>query len=549
MNKETIQHEINQTKNEKITKEKNHNREPLWVAIRLSHFPLESLNVQRHNTNIMVSYKNHICATTDNLHAQGIERGTPTSTAQLLYIPNEESPLRIYERECDTEEKALSRICDALYNITPHIETYAVNAPNGCEDVGLLLEISRCIALFKGVKIIVGKISEALKTLKFSFAYALGHNKNIAWLLSYREKNSPNPTQPTHSPQHFIEALKPLPLDYLYEYQDAISQLKKTGFFCFGDLIFHIEQSSFHSLRKRFGENFSQHLSETLDIDNCMQQRALFKKPAVTYKPKQLFIESIQFDYPISNCEQLEHPVKTLLTALTDELVKNQEQTQNVCWNLYDIYHQHIIFSVHFERLHNDTILAQELTMIQLENQPLPFEVDTLELRCENVLPVHFENRSTHNDLHHDPYHNLHCDSHDEVERNAIAIVTSKLNARLGENSVLTLSPKDSHIPELTFTKTPMASAQNLSPEVPSATKTDRPSWIFNIPIKIGKRQNTLYWKGNLELQQGPERIEGLWWKKPTGRDYFVAKRDDHVRLWVFHDLYKNAWFVQGVFA
>ncbi len=530
-------------------KKKNNKREQLWFAIRLSHFPLESLNIQRHNTNIMVSYKNHICATTDNLYAQGIERGTPTSTAQLLVIPDGEIPCRIYERECNSEKKSLIRICEALYNITPHIETYAVNTPNGCEDVGLLLEISRCIALFKGVDAIEKEINKTLKRLKFSYDYALGHNKNIAWLLSYSHPIKP----PKHSTQYFIEALKPLSLDHLYEYQDTIAQLKKTGFFCFGDLIHHIEQSSSHSLRKRFGGKFSDYISEILGIENCMQQHALFKKPAATYQPKQLFSESIQFDYPVSNCEQLEHPIKTLLTTLTQELVKNQEQTQNVCWNLYDIYHQHKSFSVNFERLHNDSQLAHELTMIQLENQPLPFEVDTLELRCENVLPVHFENRPTHNDPHHDSSHNsnhdLHFDSHYEMEKNAIAIVTSKLNARLGENSVQTLSPKDSHIPELTFTKTPMASAQNLSPEVPSATKTDRPSWIFNIPIKIGKRQNTLYWKGSLELQQGPERIEGLWWKKPTGRDYFVAKRDDHVRLWVFHDLYKNAWFVQGVFA
>lgn len=544
MNQNSIQH-------------KNNNREQLWFAIRLSHFPLESLQIQRHHTNIMVSDKNHICATTDNLQAQGIERGTPTSTAQLLYIPNGETPCRIYERECNSEEKALNRICDALYNITPHIETYSVNTPNGCEDIGLLLEISRCTALFKGFYAIEEEIKKTLKTLKFSYHYALGHNKNIAWLLSYSQTPSQNygqnPDELQHSRLHFIEALKPLSLDHLYEYPESIAQLKKTGFFCFADLIHHIEQSSFHSLRKRFGGKLSDYISETLGIDNDMQQHALFKKPAATYQPKQLFIESIQFDYPVSNCEQLEHPVKTLLAHLSQELVKNQEQTQSVCWNLYNIHHQHEHFSVHFERLHNDTQLAQELTMIQLENQPLPFEVDTLELHCENVLPVHFENRSTHNDSHHEPLHNsnhnLHFDSHSEMEKNAIAIVTSKLNARLGENSVLTLSPKDSHIPELTFTKTPMASAQNLSPEVPSATKTDRPSWIFNTPIKIGKRQNTLYWKGSLELQQGPERIEGLWWKKPTGRDYFVAKRDDHVRLWVFHDLYKNAWFVQGVFA
>lgn len=523
-------------------------RDPLWLGIRLTHFPLESLNIQRHHKNIMLSHKNHICATTDNLLAQGIEPGTPTATAQLLHTVDQETPCRIYARELDREEISLTQLCEALYNITPHIEIYRVDTRNGCEDIGILLEISRCIALFKGIEAIIHAVEKVLAELKLSHRCALGHSKHIAWLLTYSQQK--NPAQPTRA--DFIEALKPLALKYLNEYPNIISQLKKTGFFCFGDLIAHIEQESLHSLRRRFGEKFSQYLSDTLAIDNSLQQGALFKQPADSYQPKNTFIESIQFDYPVSNCEQLLHPVKTLLAYLSQELITQQQQTQTVSWHLYDIYQHQEQFTLHFERLHRDPQLAIELTMIRLENQPLPFEVDCLELRCEQLMPVHYENMQ-HENMR---CENMQCEKtvahnprHHDSEKNSLTTVTAKLNIRLGENAVFTLSPKNSHIPELSFNKTTIANKHKFSPEAVPKVTTGRPSWIFNIPIKIGKRQNALHWKGSLELLQGPERIEGLWWKKPTGRDYFVAKRDDHVRLWIFHDLYKNAWFVHGVFA
>lgn len=507
----------------------------LWIALRLTHLPLESLKIQRGNINIMVSHKNRICTLTDNLIDQGVYPGIPTATAQLLLNNDHEIPCRIYERELASEKQSLFHICDTLYQHTPHIETYCVQKEDACEEHGILLEISRCLRLFKGVDNIFKRITSSLDTLGFSYRYAFGHTKHAAWLLSYATQ-MPIPNE-NETAQTFINYLRPLALDYIYEHPDSVTQLKKTGFFTFGNLISHIEQHSFHSLRKRFGESFSQFLSDVLDIDDSVKQASLFKKPVTNYHPQQIFIESLQFDYPVSNTEQLEHPIKTLLSYLTRTLVQQQKQTQQLHWHLYDIHHNQEQFPIRIERLHSDTQLAEELTMIRLENQPLPFEVDVLELRCESIFPVHFENRQTHNDQHYD------------IEQHALATVTAKLNARLGENAVFTLAPRDSHIPELSYRRNVPRQSHPLSPNDLPAQNLDRPSWIFNTPIKIGRRQNALFWKGKLELLQGPERIEGLWWKKPTGRDYFIAKRDDHVRLWVFHDLYKDGWFVHGVFA
>ncbi len=508
-------------------------KDKAWIAIRLTHFSLESLGVNREHNNIIISHKDQVCACTDNLYRKGIEPGIPTSTAQLLHDVDDETPFRTYEREIDTEQKACEQLCRELYNYTPHIEVYCALKPNGCEETSILLELSTCIRLFKSLEVIIAEISNILKKKKLSYCYGQGHTKQMAWILSHQDKKITS----LQKKEEFIVQLGELSIDLLYEHAHAVDQLKKTGFFFFKDIIAHIKQESLHSLRTRFGEGITQYLCDALDIDNVLLQKSLFQKPVITYHPESIFIESIQFDYPVNSSEQLLRPIKVLLEELTKNLVKKQQQTQSICWNLYDIYQNNESFLVNVERLYRDSQLVIDLTMIQLENQPLPFEVDTLELRCEKIFPINFDHASLIGK----------CTS--QEKSHAFATVTAKLNARLGENAMFTLSPRDSHIPELSFKKQTIdTKVQRLSPEN-QETNGSRPGWIFNTPIKIGKKQNELFWKGKLELLQGPERIEGMWWLKPTGRDYFIARRNDNVRLWVFHDLYKNEWFVHGVFS
>lgn len=548
------------------TKNKNRTHQQQWMAIRFPHFALESLGVKRDHNNILVAHKNRVCGATENLQQEGVHYGMPIATAQLLYNADSEShengtplssppptPLRTYEREIDSEKQTLEALCHELYNYTPHIEPYSIINDAGIEEVGVLLELSRCLTLFKGLKNLSQHIEQVFEHADISFCSAFGHTKQSAWLLTYA---SPDSETYSIEPEYILLQLSKLPLDLIYEHPKAVEALKKSGFSYIGDVIKHIEQASLHSLGKRYGEEFIEYLVDTFDsalnylnYSHSYSQGALFKAPTPIYQPPETFLESIQFDYPVSNCEQLVEPVNTLLAFLSKELVRKQNQTHKVCWTLYDIHHQHESRNVSFERLHGDAKFAAELTMIQFENQPLPFEIDTLELRCDTLIPVQFK----HQHFYQEDNHN---------EQHALATLTAKLHARLGENAVYTIAPKDAHIPELSFKR--MSVTENAARyvidkkekshnEAPTSDQTqanpDRPSWIFNVPVAIGQRQNALHFQGKLELLQGPERIEGLWWKKPTARDYFIALREDKVRLWVFHDLYKNAWFAHGVFA
>ncbi|MFT5083636.1 MAG: protein ImuB [Lentisphaeria bacterium] len=524
----------------------------LWLALRLTHLPLESLGIRADSDNaMMISHKGRICACTHYVQHCGITPGMPNSTAQLLNEDDGGHPWRTYEKDVASEARCVKRLCDALYNLTPYIEPYTVTTAMGMEDSGVLLELSRCIVLFKGLAALVALISETVETAGLSCRYGQAHTKHMAWLLSYSQDDyallsSTNTLDEHLTRDHFIQQASTLPVEVIHEYPSVVSELKKSGFFTLGDIVRHIEQESLHSLTLRFGDDFSEYLADTLDISGSTLQPSLFRKPTATYQPDQVFLECIQFDYPVSNSEQLHPPMQLLLQQLSDQFVQRQRQTQSIAWHLYDIHRQKQSLAVHFDWLYHNTELAFELSRIQLENQALPFEVDTLELACEHIFPVNFSASSL-------DIGGVNSHLSPNAKHQALTITTAKLTARLGDKALFTLIETDSHIPELSFKKRPVkntaANEKYAQVKKQQPAKTDHPSWIFNIPNPIGKRQNDLFWRGKLEILQGPERIEGLWWKKPTARDYFVAQRDDNVRLWVFFDLHKNEWFVHGVFA
>jgi protein ImuB len=53
----------------------------------------------------------------------------------------------------------------------------------------------------------------------------------------------------------------------------------------------------------------------------------------------------------------------------------------------------------------------------------------------------------------------------------------------------------------------------------------------------------------DLQLVDGPERIETGWWDgNDVRRDYFVAASAGGRRLWVFHDLRAGGWYLHGIF-
>jgi protein ImuB len=217
-------------------------------------------------------------------------------------------------------------------------------------------------------------------------------------------------------------------------------------------------------------------------------------------------------------------------------LVKRQLAAQDIEWRLADIYRREEIFHVTADRLQSHWQLFYDLTLIQLESRSLSFEVDSLSLKCDQLMPVENQNLILDFDQ-----------QHKKSKGQSFTITAAKLKARLGDASIVKLSYRDSHIPEVSnHTISVNESSEQSLPDI--HRQGFRPAWLFKQPVPIEDRRG-LFWRGRIRLIAGPERIQGLWWQTPTARDYFVAHRNDNVRLWIFHDLHKQSWFVQGIFG
>jgi protein ImuB len=133
------------------------------------------------------------------------------------------------------------------------------------------------------------------------------------------------------------------------------------------------------------------------------------------------------------------------------------------------------------------------------------------------------------------------------------------LRARLGPARVHGLSCVADHRPEYAWREIgigvdfdPPAGEAVLAATKSTLIPVSRPTWLLAEPQPLAALRGRPRWRGaELELLQGPERIESGWWDgADVVRDYYQAQAADGARLWVFRTRQKpTAWFLHGLFA
>jgi protein ImuB len=492
----------------------------LWLALRFPYLPLQALGVDvKAEACLIASARHRVSSMTLCCEQQGVQLGMPVSTAQLLL------ECKVLERDLEQERQALSDICNMLYGFTPYLEVYCPAPKSDVSDQGVLLEVSRSLKLFRGEDKLLAELNKSLEQSAYDYVIGSARRGKSAWLASYQNKG---------------EDWLHLPVSLLEEFPNKAEELQKMGFLQLADVHEQILKEGIHALQKRFGVDFIHYLQDVLGFDEGQADlfsRPLFQQALPVFEPEETYREHVSFDYPVSAIEHLQSPLQSMLQDLSAYMSTHQLQCFGVRWVFSDIYHNKEVFDVRCERVHRDWQRLLELSMIHLEQKGMPFEVDSIELRCSKFTEVSF----SHNHLHFDrqPQRLL--------QNEALELTAARICARLGEDKVFKVSYVDEHLPELSHARKALYEA--CDEEVLSHHRyADRPAWVFNTPVAIGHNQNHLRWHGELQLIRGPERIEGHWWDEPSARDYFVAIRDDHIRVWVFNDLLKQGWFVQGVF-
>jgi len=155
----------------------------------------------------------------------------------------------------------------------------------------------------------------------------------------------------------------------------------------------------------------------------------------------------------------------------------------------------------------------------------------------------------------------------------ALARLTDRLTARLGEAAVLRLAVQDTHIPEAACMAVPAREARDFAvPTVLPSQDTllgPKPLRLFARPQMLDNAvadvpdgpPRRFRWRRVLHevtQSEGPERIAMEWWRDADGhaltRDYFRVACKEGARFWLYREgLYRETawprWFVHGLFA
>lgn len=418
--------------------------------------------------------------------------------------------LRFTALPADPGERSalLDELAAWAYDYTPHIERYAGDT--------LLLEISRCLKLFGGLEALCQSITLALDGLHPDYCLGLAHSGKGARILSFQQ----HPVSNADSRALFVRRLRAAPLGLLVDHPRAVASLQQMGLARLGD----IWEMPAAELGRRFGRGF---------VRDLQAIQAGAEPPPATYRPRDDFHDWVEFDSPLSDCQQLEAPVRALLQHLVDYLVARQRQCQRIDWRLCSPRGDTLEVPVACTRVYSQWHMLFELTHLRLERLQLTFEVARLELECHHTVAVDLRNRP------------LFEATQSEGAREQAETLVARLQARLGPRALYQLHLQPEHLPEysqsleLPFAAMPAA----------EAARGPRPCWLLAPPQRLRHWRGRLYWHGVLELLRGPERIQGYWWQRSAVRDYFIARREDALHCWVYRDRHDNHWYAHGIFA
>lgn len=437
----------------------------------------------------------------------GIAPGQSTASA-LALCPT----LRFLERLPEAEAALLAQLAEACFALTP---TVVLAPPRS-----VLLEVGGCLKLFRGQAGLMKQVQKRLRHFGVPLRLGQAPTPKAALLLAQSPQAEASLRLPVPLPMSAcLPLLQRVPLSCLPWEAELHKKLQRLQFDTLGDLM----ALSRPALSKRLGTAATQYLARLLGE---------LPDPQTPLKPADTFSASLFFLDGISQVDGLLFPMKRLLTDFCQFLRQHQWSCSRFIWKLHhqDKSRQQILISSALGDPNSARFLS--LTELKLEHVQLsaPIEVLTLEA-------IEFQ-------VQHDTRLSLLPDPGQE-DGSAIELL-DRLRARLGHDACLRLSPRHEHRPEAA-----QKAARDFLPGdvVQLATKTRRPTWLWPEAKALRVIEDKLWWQGELELLEGPERLCLPWWEDGDTRDYYLARHSNGGHYWLYFSHNNESWFCQGLFG
>ena len=487
--------------------------ENLWLCLHFPELPVEVFSREHTDTPLVVTSRQRVAFMNQCARNIGILVGSSMNTA--LTINNE---VVSFERDEPREIESLQQLAQWAYQFTPCV---SIRAP-----ASLILDVSGCLKLFKGLNNLKAKIHAGLEQL--GFRVSMGVNRTPLAALLFAESGTPDNLGDTRS------SLAPVPIHSLRIDENIIDALHSMGISTCAQLF----KLPTDGLNRRYGVFFTDYLAR-LTGEKPDPQKFISDKPR--------FRSDITFMSDVTNLESLVFPMKRLLGELQAFLTGRQLQLNQFSFKLAHRSHSPKTFTVYLASPDNDQQMFLMLSQLQLEKINDMPEVDNIALAANHF----FKTETDSGDLFHGTrFMQKDGRMHSKAEEARATHLINMMTARLGPQACFGLSASNDHRPELAW-KPVQVSSRRDKHEVDEST---RPLFLLPEPKRLSPSlsspKSAPSLSGRLELLQGPERIDFGWWdERPVSRDYYIARHASGALYWIFLNLKDDTWHLHGIFS
>lgn len=487
----------------------------LFLCLRFPQLGLDALPPgEKSAEKALAVYENdRLVLCNQQARSRGATEGQSLNTA-LSIVPE----LHCLPRQTQAEARHLHNLALWAYRFSGEV---SVSPPNA-----IVLELSRSLRLFNNLDQLYRRLVAAFHQRGLSYHTGLADTPLAAELLSLANtplKHTVNRQGELqrNALQHLLADLPSHCLPLSAKHRESLHNM---GLRRIGDL----QRLPLSELRSRFGEE----LPALLDR---LHGRRLDPRPL--FQVAEEFHSERQFEGGLHSKEQLRFPVSALLSELESYLQRRQLLNRELHWQFLYLSGatEDWILPLSHQLFRRRQLV--ELVMLGLEQKTLQGPLEMLSLHCRQFVPL----TEVSNDL----FCNTSAD-----QREALNSVLDKLRLRLGEGCLRRLTIQDSHLPEFNQTSLPVNTVPpGDRPQETSLTRSLRPSWLLPRPEPLALHKGQPYYRGKLQLLQGPERIDSHWWQQRQVRDYYIARREDHSLCWLFKDCLSQRWYIHGFFG
>jgi len=411
----------------------------------------------------------------------------------------------------------------------------------GDDPHGLMLDVTGCAHLFGGEAGLIEAVHALSGRLGLETRCALARTPQAARALARF-----GPPGEIVAQGGDRAAVRCLPVAALERVAADIQALRRAGLKTIGD----VDDRERASLAARFGQEFATRLDRILGLEDARITPVRAPAPVVADR---LLME------PLTTTEPLETVIADLLGDVTADLETRLSGARRFCLTVFRVDGQVRRIGLGVARPTRDVRSLARLFRERLAALTTPldpgFGIDHLRMEAldlQRLAPVQVDLDTT------------------TEGAEALDALIDRLAARLGSAAVSRLRPANSHLPEQASRQIPAASCAERDatpwPEQDPQSPPLRPLHLFDPPQPVEVMSPVpdgppvrFKWRRvthRVVNAEGPERIEGEWWRRKGGRvrDYYRVEDDEGRRFWLFRaghfgELPPPRWYVHGLFA